>query len=128
MKKLAKQIIEMNTEPLWEMSNLRQDETGLSRIIWVSVKSGRERHGPRIKVQHDKVTKVQKNNWVSVSIDDDPRVVEGNADLIKDEITVIKKFILDNKKTLLDYWNGATSTRQMLDSIKQITETPKVIS
>jgi hypothetical protein len=79
----AKELL--NTLDLFEMSNLRQEDTGLSRIIWVSVKSGRERHGPRIKVQAKKVTKVQTNNWVSVTIDENPRVVEGDADSIKDE-------------------------------------------
>lgn len=71
VKQINDIIIEQ--EELFEMANFRQSETGLNRIIWVSPRSGREKHSARIKVQNTTSNKVNPNNWVSVSISGRPK-------------------------------------------------------
>jgi len=59
-------------EELFEMSNFWPKDTGLEYVIWVSAKSGREKHGARIKVDVD-------TNSIPVSIEDTPEIKAKNA-------------------------------------------------
>lgn len=114
MKNLSEELME-----LYEMSNLVQDDTGLDFIIWVSAKSGKEKHGPRIKVQTTKAKKIQAGNWVSVTISDEPVMINKNkqTEISNKDFNNIKNFISKNKSVLEDYWNSIISTSQMIKSI-----------
>ena len=83
---------------LFEMANLIPSETGLDYIVWVSVRSNREKHGPRVKVKVNNV-------WLPVTVNDDPRVAI-NTNLRIPEFKKLQDWIVINKQVLLDYWNS----------------------
>lgn len=108
-------------ELLFEMSNLRQTVTGLSVIVYVSPEV--KGHLPRLKVQCDHSNKVNTsmNNWVSVSIEDEPKILAGKKDEIKtQDWKDVSKFIKKNKDLLIQYWNQEVDELELYSKIKKI--------
>lgn len=97
----------------YEMANLTKEDTGLPYIIWITPSSGKEKHWARIKVSY-------KNELIPVSISDDPKIMIKGKQLPK--FSVIKKFIIDNKDLLLEYWNskGNMSLKIIFDRLKKV--------
>jgi hypothetical protein len=117
MKKIKKEIDIIYEDVICEMSNLRQQTTGLPMIMWIS--DGKEiNHGPRIKLQMDYSTKLNKFNLASVTISDNPRITQGS--LSKSDLKIVKDFILLNKDVLLSHWNGENSSEELILGIKKI--------
>jgi hypothetical protein len=58
------------------------------------------------------------DNMVTVTISNDPRVIGGG--LKAEDAKLIKKFVLKNKDTLLDYWEGNISTLEMIEKIQKL--------
>lgn len=102
---------------LFKMANLTPDETGLDRVVWVSEK-GNAKHAARIKVSPIAGNRIQSDGLVTVTLDNDPRVI-GDVRAIGD-LQKIKKFIRRNRKILLSYWNQTISTKQLLDGLKRV--------
>ena len=100
-----------------EMSNIRQSQTGLPMIVWFLGRGG-EKHGPRLKVQSNHSQSISPTNLISITISDNPELVQGNID--QEDFKLIKKFILLNKDLLLKYWNHELSTIEFLNQIKKI--------
>jgi len=99
---------------LFEMSNLWKDDTGIDYIIWVSSKKN-SKHAPRIKLSS---INSASNLDIVIIISDDPKLKHGK--LQNKVFKQVKKWILLNKKTLLDYWNENISTKQMINKIKKV--------
>ena len=102
---------------LFEMSTLGRNETGIDKYnIWVSTK-GNSKHGPRIKI-----SSINRSNNLDVviSISDNPEIKTGKNIIKNIYIKEIKKWIILNKKVLLDYWFEKIITKPMLDQIKKI--------
>lgn len=93
-----------NEESIFEMANIVQEYTGLPMIIWISPKMSN--HGPRIKAQNDYSNKVLSNKLFSITIEDSPRVIGDTGKLEKKDLELIKRFVIDNRSVLMDYWNG----------------------
>jgi len=99
---------------LSEMSNVFPEESGLPYKLWLSTKSGREKHGARIKLEVD-------GEWY-------PLMILANGTLKWKEEPPIKgrdmkrvlKFVVLNKQEILDHWNGLTSSAQFTKSLKSI--------
>ena len=104
------------------MSNLVQIDTGLDHIVWVSAKTGREKHGPRIKVQKTNTRRIRPNDWVSVTISDSPVMIDKDktVKISNKEFKRIKEFIRANRTTLDGYWNSTISTKAMVTAITPI--------
>lgn len=100
---------------LEEMSNLYPDNTGLDVPIWISSKSGREKHHARIKVMTD-------DGEVSISIVGAPELknTKGKIKLNAKQFANITKFIELNRDTLLDHWNGKIDSKTFGEQIKKI--------
>lgn len=98
-----------------EMSNLFPDKTGLNYTIWIAIKSGREKHGPRIKI-------IANDFEISMSISDDPEIKrkKGKMNIDSKSLQKIKKFITQNKNVLLDHWNGLIDSADLKDRIRRI--------
>lgn len=98
-----------------EMSNLFPEETGLNYKVWLSTKSGRERHSSRIKISNS-------DGEVIFSIWGEPKVVgrRGKLLLSGKDFRKIIKFIKLNQETLLLHWEGKTSSKQFTNAIKSI--------
>lgn len=102
-------------EPLWEMSNIFPKNTGLKYTIWIFTKSGREKHGARIKVIH--------SDWeISINISDNPEIKrkKGKVNIKSKDLHKIYKFIEINKNVLLDHWNGIIDTVDMIKKLKKV--------
>jgi hypothetical protein len=102
---------------LWEMSNFRPKSTGLPMVIWLNFKSGREKHGPRLKVSPSHGDTAQISNWQTVTISDDPKLI-GNLS-IKD-FKLVKQFILNNKDLLIKFWNDEIDISDFIKLMKKI--------
>jgi hypothetical protein len=113
-RKLRKAI---ENQEMFEMSNLIPKNTGLRNVVWVSYK-GKIKHGPRIKVVVDRGDKVTIDNMVTVTISDDPKVI--GRGLKTEDAKLVREFILKNKGTLLDYWEGHISTSEMIGKIQKL--------
>jgi hypothetical protein len=90
-------------ESLYEMANIRPNVTGLPMVIWIQPFTGKEKHGPRIKVQKKHGSKVNTTNWVTVSISKLPEIKDGL--LSKENFKLVSKWIILNLKGLRDVWN-----------------------
>lgn len=97
----------------YEMANLTKEDTGLPYIIWITPSSGKEKHWARIKVSY-------KNELIPVSISDDPKIAVKGKQLPK--FSIIRKFIIDNKDLLLEYWSskGNMSLKIIFDRLKKV--------
>lgn len=100
---------------LEEMSNLFPDSTGLDIPVWISSKSGREKHNARIKIMNN-------DGEVSISIYGEPEIkkMKGKIKLSGRQISNIKKFIALNRDTLLNHWNGLIDSKTFGERIKKI--------
>ena len=106
-----------NAMSLFEMSNLTKKDTGLPFIIWISPKSGKEKHWARIKVQFD-------NNYYPISISDEPEwelSKQIKLPFSANQTEMIKTFIRKNKDVLLEYWNsnGEMSMKDVFKKLKK---------
>lgn len=104
----------MNEE--FMMSNLHQEDTGIDAVIYVTHKW--PKYNPFVIAWNS------KNNKVSLSIEDEPKVLE--PDKQPDDISDVIEWIRINKDVLLDYWNDDLyPTSKMLSEIKRIKSDKK---
>lgn len=107
---------------MWAMSNLSPHDTGVKGcLIWCSIgefEGKAIKHGPRIKVMlGQKITSEGLADAVSVTLDPVPRVIGALSGRVKKQVL---QFVELNRETLLQYWNGQLTTRQMLDGLQPI--------
>jgi putative endonuclease len=97
---------------LYEMATISKEETGLPYDIWID-SMGIDRKGkhnqPRLKIKVN-------NNLIPISIEDNPRVLVGNAKKIK-ELDKIFKFIKENLEILQKHWQKELDDRETLNLI-----------
>lgn len=110
--------IDLLEEYLFEMSNLRPSETGLPMVVWILPKSGREKHGPRIKVQTKHGRKMDASNTVSVSVSDKPKIMAGSG-LSQKDFKIISAFINKHKEALMGYWDEELSTMELISKLNK---------
>jgi hypothetical protein len=95
-------------QELFEMSNFFPNTTGLDYTIWVSTKSGKEKHWARIKISNT-------DGEASISISDNPEIKDkkGKIKINSTSFNKIKKFIKMNQQVLLDHWNGLIDSKEL---------------
>lgn len=104
------------------MSNLTSSDTGVEdAVVWVSSGEfgGKDcQHGARIKVVlGSKITSDGLDNAATVTLTDPPQVVGALPAKVKKKVLL---FIKKNRSTLLNYWDGKISTREMINGIVKI--------
>ena len=104
-------------EEAFTMSNIRPKHTGLPMVIWVSPKTGKEKHGPRIKAQTTHGDKAQMGNWVTVTVEENPQVIGEGLDTGDTE--AVKAFVKRNKETLLKLWSDELDPLDLPKFLKQ---------
>jgi hypothetical protein len=109
-----------NNRIIYEMATLRKMSTGLPVNLYLDdngawKKSG---HWKRIKFQPDPGNRPVTKNMVSMSIEDDPKILQKNAKiaLSAQEIEKIKLFVRLNKDNLLKLGD----TIDIADFVKQM--------
>ena len=94
------------------MVNLHQEDTGIDTIIWVDHK------WPNQKPFIMALTSLGK---VSISIEDEPKVLQPDNLFDGDDISAVIQWICLNKDVLLDYWNEELyPTAKLLLQIKKL--------
>lgn len=109
-------------DPIFEMSNLRQDETGLPMIIWADVNRLGKHNEPRMKVSTSRSTRVADGDLIPVSISEHPRILEKTKmdALSPNDLKLIGEFVALNKEALMQYWNGEISSRAFTNAIRHL--------
>lgn len=112
MKKYAP-LTERNR--LTEMSNLFPEDTGLDFTVWISTRSGRERHNARIKISNSE-------GEATIMIWGNPKIKskKGKIYISGKQLKNIEKFIELNRDTLMSHWNGEISSAEFVRRIRKI--------
>lgn len=102
-------------DKLYEMSNFFPEDTGVPFTIWITTKSGREKHNARIKIS-------TSDGEAVVMIWGKPVVKEwsGKIHITGKPWKALEKFILLNQEALLSHWAGEISSAQLAKKIKKI--------
>lgn len=120
MKRMSEEIDEFGMpKMLYEMANLRPNETGLPMVIWVQPKTGKEKHGPRIKVQSIHGSKVYLDKMISIGFDRNGNI-ENFGGLSKKDLDIVSKFIKKNVIYLLQLWDDEISPAEFSKKIKMV--------
>jgi hypothetical protein len=93
-------FLAIKEKDLLEMANLEPKETGLDYLIWHGPPP--PTHGPRIKVVYQPGKLTYKNSF-SVSIEEKPRVIAGDAKIPAKHLKRIFKWIQLNQNALLKH-------------------------
>lgn len=107
---------------LFEMAaSLRKDDTGVDNIIWVSTKQEGGSHNIRLKIQFTDTPKIKRNEWATVTFDSDGENIKFKhgdiSSIVKKQVI---KFIKDNVKTLVKYWDEEITTTELIKSLKKV--------
>ncbi len=101
------QINNKRTRRFCEMSDYRQDETGLPMIVFVSPRGFAKEPNPRIKVQQDYSEKWTSN---TVNVDIETFEIAGTWKLKTKDFDLVKKWIELNKELIQFYWDNKINT------------------
>lgn len=102
---------------LFEMANLYPRDTGLPMTIWVSPK-GNARHAARIKVCTTPGDRMDASNTAVVAVRPHPRLLHG--ELAPQDLDAVSRWIATNATALIDYWEGETSTVELVGRLLKI--------
>ena len=103
---------------LMEMARVWPDDSGLE-VSAIILNGENLPHGPRIKVSTIKGGKVDKDHLISVTVDDDPKVI-GSHKFSADDLNKIFQFVKLNKQTLHDHYYGKISDKQALNQLVKV--------
>lgn len=111
----------------WAMANIAPRKTGLKDMIWTHPKTGREKHGPRIKAYPNGIKYSDKDS-VSITVSDKPRFVYGTGkSKYKDGDSYAKSHLKDPqaildlvvkfKEVFLEHWDHYIDDAALIDSL-----------
>lgn len=110
--------LNLDEEDLYEMANVREKQSGIPFIIFISSKDAAlSKHGPRIKVSNFRDKWDPQDNFV-ITIPE-LRVI-GKTKLSIDQIDDLNDWVLLNQKLILKYWNKEIDDQELLNSIKKL--------
>lgn len=102
-------------EPTSELCIFRKETFYLPVNCWICVD---QETSPVIKIQQDYEEEVNYNNFCSVTISDNPKLLNDNITISKDDMDKILTFIKSVNIELLGIWNNELGRKRALDSIK----------
>ena len=105
-------------QDLFEMANLYPRDAGLPMTIWVSPR-GHARHDVRIKVCMTPDDRMDADNTATVAVRPRPRVQHGT--LSSNDTAAVSDWLRLNEAALVDYWNGAISTVELVNRLAKLT-------
>ncbi|HZT87166.1 MAG TPA: hypothetical protein VFA12_04295 [Stellaceae bacterium] len=116
-KKAADSPATIAADELFEMANLYPRTTGLPMTVLVSPR-GNARHDVRIKVNMSPGDRMSIDNTAVVAVRPRPHVIEGRLSF-EDE-RVVAAWIELNAPVLVEYWNGAIDTLELVQRLKRL--------
>ena len=104
--------------------NLTPKESGLSSNIWVTVKPFYDEISEPYIVVFDKFDwTIRDPNYVQISIEDEPKIIEKHNFEISDKFfNEIYKYIKMNKETFIKNWTMEYSTRGFFKNMTKYKE------
>jgi hypothetical protein len=106
-------------EDLFLMTPLLPKETGLPMKVWFCVRPSKKAISA-MKVNTERGDRVKPYEWVSVSVSDEPRILEENATLDPNDFTLVKRFINQNRDAILTHWNGDSDSYELIMALKKV--------
>ncbi len=100
------------------IATLAPKDTGLPMAVYLTTRDT-DHQGARVKVSRSHGRKLNLDRLVSVSISDDPRVVDGFG-LLHQDLRLVRAWILLNRDVLLRYWNHGLSTADMMAALRPL--------
>lgn len=98
---------------------LPPEDTGLPMTVYVPTRDPSRYRAPQVKVSREHGQKSDLNRLVDVSISDNPSII-GAAGLSKDDLRLVRAWVLLNRDILLRCWNRALSTTDMLAALRPL--------
>jgi hypothetical protein len=93
--------------------------TGLPMIIYTYA-IGLKGLTPVLKVQNNYSTKQMYNNCFTVSISNDPKIIDGDSDKIThSDLTKLFKWVVRNKIILINLWHYDIDNQDFFDNLKK---------
>lgn len=126
IEELAKQssnpeeAIGLDEVDLFEIANLYPDTTGLPMTVWVSPR-GASRQDVRVKVNTMHGNHMNVANTAVVGVRPTPRVIAGQ--LSPTDAQAVFEWVVLNRDTLVEYWDGRIDTARMIRGLKALPST-----
>jgi hypothetical protein len=117
MRVIPEEIVETETEDLFEMANLYPDTTGLPMTVWISPR-GNARHDVRVKVNMAHGNQMTIANTAVVGVRPTPRVIIGQLSPI--DAQAVFQWITLNTDPLVEYWEGRIDTARVIQALKPV--------
>ncbi|MGH7113864.1 MAG: hypothetical protein ACREE9_05160 [Stellaceae bacterium] len=114
---MPEDVIETETEGLFEMANLYPETTGLPMTVWVSPR-GSARHDVRVKVNMTHGNQMNIANTAMVGLRPMPRVIAGLLSPV-DAQAVFQRVTM-NADILVAYWQGQIDPARMFRALKSL--------
>jgi hypothetical protein len=106
-------------DDLFLMANLRPADTGLPMVVWVSER-GYPQHDVRIKVSTKHGAQISPTtNMAIFGVRPTPCLLQGYVP--PPDQRAVEQWITLNEDVILDYWNSAISTREMLNRMRPLS-------
>jgi hypothetical protein len=110
----------IDSEDIFQMTNLSPRMTGLPMSVWVSPR-GNARHDARVKVNMAHGNNMSVDNTAVVAVRPSPRVVAGR--LTSEDERAVANWITLNSASIIAYWDGSIDTGQLIESLKLLPST-----
>ena len=105
-------------EDTYDMANLYPRNTGLTHMVWVSPKNAPL--DVRIKVCKVPGDKMLADETITIGLRPEPHYVEAGQRLPKEVWADVTRWIALNSDALLDYWNGAIDTLELMQRLRPL--------
>jgi hypothetical protein len=99
------------------MANLRPKTTGLPMVVWVSER-GNARHDVRIKVALQHGDRIDPAHTAVFGVRPTPSLIFGY--LSTPDQRAVSDWITLNEAAIIDYWDGAIDTSELLGQLKRV--------
>jgi hypothetical protein len=121
MNKLQRLSELLSEDDLFEMANIRKDDTGLPVNIWVSPKPENSKKEIRIKVSKSYSNRVDPRDTFSIYLDGREAIVKGDTGELKEkDISTVKSFLISRIDTFRKFWDKQIDD----DEIKRLLKLP----
>jgi hypothetical protein len=99
------------------MANLRPKTTGLPMVVWVSER-GNARHDARVKVSLQHGDRIDPSHTAVFGVRPTPGLISGY--LSAADQRAVSDWVQLNEAAIVDYWNGAIDTGELLGRLKRV--------
>lgn len=113
----------LESQKLEEMSKISKRDYNLPVNIWIDeegIDRKVEHNIPRLKVQNNYSDRTTQNDFISVSIDNNPQILAGTLKIKQKDLNKVFEFIKLNYSVLMDRWNNKITTKEMFYNLKDL--------